>query len=72
MMKSEQNWRCNDGSRSLHRPGYRRVFGQAEVRDIVEAILGGRQPAGLQLDALMRRFPVGCREQQSEMFGRLP
>jgi hypothetical protein len=25
---------------------------------IVEAILGGRQPAGLQLDGLMRRFPV--------------
>ena len=31
--------------------------------DIVEAILGGRQPAGLQLDGLMRRFPVGWREQ---------
>ena len=26
--------------------------------DIVEAILGGRQPAGLQLDHLLRRFPV--------------
>ncbi|MEI8154075.1 MAG: hypothetical protein WCG92_21200 [Hyphomicrobiales bacterium] len=31
--------------------------------DIVEAILGGRQPAGLQLDRLLRRFPVGWREQ---------
>jgi hypothetical protein len=28
--------------------------------DIVEAILGGRQPSGLQLDDLMKRFPVGC------------
>lgn len=26
--------------------------------DIVEAILGGRQPAGMQLDSLMKRFPV--------------
>ena len=26
--------------------------------DIVEVILGGRQPAGLQLDRLLRRFPV--------------
>jgi hypothetical protein len=26
--------------------------------DIVEAILGGRQPAGLQLELLLRRFPV--------------
>jgi hypothetical protein len=26
--------------------------------DIVEAILGGRQPAGLQLDSLMKPFPV--------------
>jgi hypothetical protein len=31
--------------------------------EIVEAILGGRQPSGLQLDALMRRFPIGWREQ---------
>ena len=31
--------------------------------DIVEAILGGRQPAGLQLDRLMRRFPVEWQEQ---------
>jgi hypothetical protein len=27
--------------------------------DIVEAILNGRQPAGLQLSGLTRRFPVG-------------
>lgn len=33
--------------------------------DIVEGILGGRQPAGLQLDGLMRRFPVGWREQRT-------
>ena len=26
--------------------------------DIVEAILNGRQPAGLQLDDLLRKFPV--------------
>jgi hypothetical protein len=31
--------------------------------DIVEAILNGRQPAGLQLDRLLRRFPVGWRKQ---------
>jgi hypothetical protein len=33
--------------------------------DIVEAILGGRQPAGLQLENLLRPFPVGWREQES-------
>ncbi|MBM3505898.1 MAG: hypothetical protein FJX65_18810 [Alphaproteobacteria bacterium] len=33
--------------------------------DIVEEILGGRQPAGLQLDRLMRRFPVGWAEQRA-------
>ena len=32
----------------------------------VEEILGGRQPAGLQLDNLMRRFPMGWREQRKE------
>jgi hypothetical protein len=32
--------------------------------DVVEAILNGRQPAGLQLDDLMQRFPVGWREQR--------
>jgi hypothetical protein len=31
--------------------------------DIVEAIFDGRQPVGLQLDGLMRRFPVKWREQ---------
>jgi hypothetical protein len=35
--------------------------------DIVEAVLSGRQPAGLQLDGLMRRFPVGWREQRAEI-----
>lgn len=33
--------------------------------DIVEAILGGRQPARLQLDHLLRRFPVEWRPQQN-------
>jgi hypothetical protein len=33
--------------------------------DIVEAILNGRQPAGLQMDGLMRRFPVGWCEQRN-------
>ena len=32
--------------------------------DIVETILGGRQPAGLQLDSLMKRFPVEWRAQR--------
>lgn len=32
--------------------------------EIVETILNGRQPSGLQLDALMRRFPVDWTEQQ--------
>ena len=31
--------------------------------DIVEAILNGRQPAGLQLDGLMKPFPVRWTEQ---------
>lgn len=30
--------------------------------DIVEAILGGWQPVGLQLDRLMKQFPVGWAE----------
>lgn len=33
--------------------------------DIVEAILAGRQPADLQLEDLLRRFPVGWREQRA-------
>jgi hypothetical protein len=36
--------------------------------DIVEAILGGRQPAKLQVKELLRRFPVGWRKQRAEMF----
>ena len=35
--------------------------------DIVEAILAGRQPAGLQLGCLLRRFPAGWREQRAEV-----
>lgn len=31
--------------------------------EIVEAILRGRQPAKLQLEDLLRRFPVGWRKQ---------
>jgi hypothetical protein len=37
--------------------------------DIIEAILGGRQPGGLQLEDLLRRFPVGWREQRAAMLG---
>jgi hypothetical protein len=37
--------------------------------DIVEAILGGRQPAELQLKGLLRRFPVGWREQRAVILG---
>ncbi len=32
--------------------------------DIVEAILDGRQPAGLQLDDLLERFPLEWAEQR--------
>jgi len=39
--------------------------------DIVEAILNGRQPVGLQLDGLMRRFPVGWRNQRVDVFARV-
>jgi hypothetical protein len=35
--------------------------------DIVEAILTGRQPTGLQLDRLLRPFPVGWPDQRAEM-----
>jgi hypothetical protein len=38
--------------------------------DIVEAVLGGRQPADLQLKDLLRRFPVGWCEQRAEILGR--
>jgi hypothetical protein len=40
------------------------------ARDIVEAILVGRQPAGLKLDILLRRFPVGWREQRELILTR--
>jgi hypothetical protein len=36
--------------------------------DIVEAILDGRQPADLQLEDLLRPFPVGWREQIEALF----
>jgi hypothetical protein len=32
--------------------------------DLVEAVLAGRQPTGLQLDGLMRPFPVDWSEQR--------
>jgi hypothetical protein len=35
--------------------------------DIVEAILGGRQPAQMTLAVLMRRFPVLWSAQRSEL-----
>ena len=34
--------------------------------DIVEAILGGRQPAKITLAGLMRRFPVEWKAQRAE------
>jgi hypothetical protein len=37
---------------------------------IVEAILGGQQPAGLQLEDLLMRFPEEWREQQVEIMRR--
>jgi hypothetical protein len=38
--------------------------------DVVEAIRGGRQPTDLQLEDLLRRFPVGWREQRTEILVR--
>jgi hypothetical protein len=35
--------------------------------DLVEAILAGRQPAGLQLDRLMKPFPVGWQVQRDDV-----
>ena len=35
--------------------------------DIVDAILGGRQPAEMTLAGLMQRFAVGWREQWAKM-----
>jgi hypothetical protein len=40
--------------------------------EIVEAILDGRQPADLQLEDLLRPFPVGWREQRAEIWGPFP
>jgi hypothetical protein len=43
--------------------------------DIIEAILNGGQPAELQLDRLLRRFPVGWQEQRTHLLtqtGRNP
>jgi hypothetical protein len=40
--------------------------------EIVEAILDGRQPADLQLEDLLKPFPVGWREQRAEIWGPLP
>jgi hypothetical protein len=40
--------------------------------EIVEAILDGRQPADLQLEDLLRPFPVGWREQRAEIWGPYP
>jgi hypothetical protein len=37
--------------------------------EVVEAILGGRQQPLLQLDHLIKRFPVGWKEQRVEMLG---
>lgn len=36
--------------------------------DIVETILSGQQPTGVQLAGLMKRFPVGWKEQRSTFF----
>jgi hypothetical protein len=33
--------------------------------DIVEAIVNGRQPVELQLDGLIKRFPIGWNEQRA-------
>jgi hypothetical protein len=37
--------------------------------DIVEAIVGGQQPAEVTLAGLMRPFPVGWRQQRTELLG---
>jgi hypothetical protein len=38
--------------------------------DIVEAILSGRQPPKLQLESLLRRFPVAWQGQRAEMLNQ--
>jgi hypothetical protein len=40
--------------------------------DIVDATLNGRQPPELQLETLMRRFPVGWREQRDALLSAKP
>jgi hypothetical protein len=40
--------------------------------EIVEVILDGRQPVDLQLEDLLRSFPVGWREQRAEIWGPFP
>jgi hypothetical protein len=40
--------------------------------EIVEAILDGRQPADLQVEHLLRPFPIGWREQRAEIRGPFP
>ena len=40
--------------------------------EIVDAILDGRQPADLQVEDLLRPFPVGWREQRAEIWGPYP
>ena len=40
--------------------------------EIVEAILDGRQPADLQLEDLLRPFPIAWREQRAEIWGPFP
>jgi hypothetical protein len=39
--------------------------------DIIEAILGGRQPAEMTLVVLMRRFPIEWPKQRTELLGHL-
>jgi hypothetical protein len=40
--------------------------------EIVEAIMDGRQPADLQLEDLLRPFPLVWREQRAEIWGPFP
>jgi hypothetical protein len=40
--------------------------------EISEAILDGRQPVDLQLEDLLRPFPVGWTEQRAEIWGPFP
>jgi hypothetical protein len=38
--------------------------------DLVETIQKGKQPTGLQLEDLLRKFPVAWREQRMQFLGR--